>query len=86
MKLGDQGIIGAYELEMTKMDSIESLLPDILINNAGIAHLASLSKTCLESFDETLNVSLRAAFFWSRRLLAIGPASNMGALQVYRLF
>ena len=78
MKLRDQGI-GAYELEMTKMDSIESLyqqlksenlLPDILINNAGIAHLAPLTKTCLDSFDETLSVNLRAAFFLTQKFVS----------------
>jgi NAD(P)-dependent dehydrogenase (short-subunit alcohol dehydrogenase family) len=55
----------------TACDTIlkESGAPNVLVNNAGIALSAPLSKTSAEDFDRVMSINCRAAFLFCRWLM-----------------
>lgn len=65
----------------------EGILPDILLNNAGIEQVAPAIEVGPELWDRILDTNLRGAFFmaqgWARELIAAGrpgSAINLGSL------
>lgn len=65
----------------------EAILPDILLNNAGMEHVAPATEVTPELWDRIIDTNLRGAFFvaqgWARHLIAAGrpgSAINLGSL------
>ena len=73
-----------YHVDINNKEALENCMHhiledwgdlDIIINNAGISKIASLTETSVEDFDQTLSANLRPAFITSR-LLAIHRQSQ----------
>jgi NAD(P)-dependent dehydrogenase (short-subunit alcohol dehydrogenase family) len=66
--------------------------PDILVNAAGVNHRQPVDKINLESWDNTVNLNLRAPFFLARSFVTAmkrkgwGKIINISSLQSVRAF
>ncbi len=61
------GIANAYACNVTNQDAVKTVFGsigrvDILINNAGIAHVGNLEKTSEEDFDRIFSVNVKGAY------------------------
>lgn len=66
----------AFELDVSSEDSVNKFMrdnaevpPDVLINNAGLQHVAKIEEFPVEKWDHLINVMLRGAFLLSRAVL-----------------
>lgn len=75
----DGGVAEAFTADCSKVAEIESLVGnvlkvfggvDIVVNNAGIMHTASVEQTTEEIWDAQLDLNLKGAFFLVRATLA----------------
>ncbi len=70
------GTARAFELDVSSEESVNKFMhdnadlpPDVLINNAGLQHVARIEEFPLEKWDQLINVMLRGAFLLSRAVL-----------------
>lgn len=61
------GNANAYTCNVTNQDAVKTVMAsigrvDILINNAGIAHIGNLENTSEEDFDRIFNVNVKGAY------------------------
>src|SRR6516165_5663056 len=53
---------------------------DILINNAGIAHVGTIASTSEEDFDQIYNVNVKGVFLCSRAAIGVMQRQNKGVI------
>lgn len=83
------GRVGYHGADMSRPDQIEQMMEyaraelggvDILINNAGIQHVAPVDEFPAERWDAVLAINLTAAFHTTRIALAMMRAKNWGRI------
>ncbi|MDQ2731266.1 MAG: 3-hydroxybutyrate dehydrogenase [Armatimonadota bacterium] len=77
----------AYRLDVTSEESIAALLRsladtqvDVLVNNAGLQHVAQVEEFSVEKWDLLIGVMLKGAFLMSRALLPAMRAQGFGRI------
>ncbi|MBI4582188.1 MAG: 3-hydroxybutyrate dehydrogenase [Planctomycetes bacterium] len=81
------GTASAHALDVTRDDSIEAMLRtvgnepvDVLVNNAGLQHVARLEEFPQEKWDLLIDVMLRGACRMSRAVLPIMRKNSFGRI------
>lgn len=72
---GTQGPDDAAQAALARFGTV-----DILVNCAGVAHVAPISELSVEAWDETMNVNLRAPFLIARALAPAMIAQRRGKI------
>ncbi|ALA26549.1 SDR family NAD(P)-dependent oxidoreductase [Piscirickettsia salmonis] len=87
-RLADEGFVAEY-LDVTDIDSIDRLneklerldmMPDILINNAGIGSIALIAKQTSDVWNDTINTNLNSCFEISKRFLPAMSKNRYGRI------
>ena len=75
--------------DMTKPDQIAALVkrchdelggPDIIVNNAGIQHVAPIEEFPLDKYDAIIAINLSAAWYLSRAVVPLMKAAKWGRI------
>jgi 3-hydroxybutyrate dehydrogenase len=81
------GCAQAYALDVTSDESIAKLLSalgdtevDVLINNAGLQHVAAIEEYPVEKWDLLMNVMVKGTFLMSRAVLPGMRSRNFGRI------
>ncbi|MEQ9405926.1 MAG: glucose 1-dehydrogenase [Cyclobacteriaceae bacterium] len=80
------GIASAYSIDITKKHEVDSVFNeigsqlDILINNAGIAHVGNVEATSEEDFDQVFQVNVKGAFHCLRAAVTQMKKSGGGSI------
>ena len=77
------------QADMTKPDEIEAMVkrchdalrgPDIIVNNAGIQHVAPIEEFPLDKYDAIIAINMSAAFHLSRAAVPLMKAAKWGRI------
>lgn len=81
----DGGQADAYALDVTSETDIQAFVRalgetpiDVLVNNAGLQHVAGIEEYCAEKWDLLMDVMVKGTFLMSRALLPGMRARNFG--------
>jgi NAD(P)-dependent dehydrogenase (short-subunit alcohol dehydrogenase family) len=68
--VGDVSSVAGIEAIVSQLSAQETFV-DVLVNNAGTAHMARLEEYDESGWDRTMNVNLKGAFFLTQRMLPL---------------